>query len=153
MKKEDMVVGREYLNADKGDKNLYVYKRQGRVSSGHFEDEDGYLYQILYSRMTEAPEAKPEFEFDDEIEASDFEDFKEGVPARFLADSRHCSNYVDSRSQYNIVVLDEDGDICEYKYARKVKVDPMVEVMQAGICMYYKIPKSLMDKIIAGEFS
>ena len=93
--------------------------------------------------MTEAPEAptaNPEFQLDEEIEVSSWQDFSMNlVKGKF--------KHLDPDGYYWIV--DKDGKIRRAKFARKV--EPMVEIMQAGVCRYYKIPKSLMDKIIAGE--
>ena len=143
MNKEDMVVGKEYLNADKGDKNLYVYNRHGIGSAGQFEDKDGDLYHILYSRMTEAPAAKPEFELDDEIEIGFNSIFDDSI-ATFKGKFKH----LDPSGPYWIV--DKDGFMRCGDFARKV--EPMIRISEYGEMEYWEITQAHMDKIKAGEF-
>jgi hypothetical protein len=59
-----------------------------------------------------------DFKFDDEIETSDHENFKEWGPARFVADKRDSSNYINGRTNRHIIGIDKDGDVIVCKYAR-----------------------------------
>ena len=148
MNKEDMVVDKEYVHNDI-DGEVYVYKCHSGEGDlrGEFREKGGDLYGILYSCMTEAPEAKPEFEFDEPIEISGDDSFTEGViKGRF--------KYLDPWGDYWIA-RSSDAHMESSKFARKV--EPMVAVyfddlsgMMVKDCL---IPKSLMDKLLAGDFS
>ena len=147
MNKEGMVIGREYVHNDI-DGEVYVYKRHSgeRDLRGEFKEKGGDdLYGILYSCMTEAPQAKPEFEFDDEIEVSPVADFSFSWKGKF--------KHLDPSGPYWVV--DEDGHMRCGKFARKV--EPMITVyfddLSGMIVKDCLIPKSLADKIKAGDFN
>ena len=100
-----------------------------------------------------------EFKFDDEIEASDNEDFRGWRPVRFLADAKHCSNYVKGNgSKHLIAALNENGDVCVYKYARpaipRILIDGInypCSKMQAARIAEIKKELDVQYKIITGE--
>ena len=152
MKKEDMVVGREYLHCGTAFNERYVFVRHGSLGRGVFsEPVTGIDYVLTFSNMTEAPEAKPQFEFDDEIEIS----FNSGFADRsgtFKGKFKH----LDPSGPYWAV--DKDGFMRCGDFARKV--EPMVKVR---VCLaendfsytttVHEIRKSLADKLIAGDFN
>jgi hypothetical protein len=144
MKQEDMVVGREYLHSQ-GSAEVYVYEGSGSASYGHFGDKDGDRYEIMYSRMTEVPEAKPEFKFDEEIEVSEDASFTHGIiKGRF--------KYLDPEGDYWIAKNSNGAMWCAGDFARKV--EPMVRVkIYADDDSWWggHISKELADKIKAGE--
>ena len=99
------------------------------------------------------------FKFDDKIEASDNADFRGWRPVQFLADAKHCSNYVKGRgSDHMIACLDEGGSICVYKYARpaipRILIDginyPCSKMKAARIAEIKKELRAQYD-IIIGE--
>ena len=100
-----------------------------------------------------------EFKFDDEIEGSDYLDFKRWEPVRFLADKKCSSNYL-SEGPYSssIVGITKDGDACVYKYARpatpKILIDGIqysCTKMQAARIAEIKKELDVQYKIITGE--
>jgi len=142
MKQEDMVVGRDYLHSQ-GSSEVYVYEGSVGESHGHFGDKDGDRYEIMYSHMTEAPQAKPEFEFefDDEVEISfnsSFDDSSNTVKGKF--------KHLDPSGSYWVV--DEDGFMRCGDFARKV--EPMVTIY-GELGGSWEITQAHMDKIIAGD--
>tara|TARA_R110000796_G_scaffold233234_1_gene351735 strand:+ start:151 stop:462 length:312 start_codon:yes stop_codon:yes gene_type:complete len=100
-----------------------------------------------------------EFKFDDEIEASDNEDFRGWRPVRFLADAKHCSNYVNKGgSEKHIVALSLDGKAYACRYARpatpRILIDGInypCSKMQAARIAEIKKELDVQYKIITGE--
>ena len=149
-----MVVGREYLHCEAAFNERYVFvsHRRAHIERGTFSDPvSGNIYVFTFSNMTEAPQAKPEFEFDDEIEIS----FNSGFADRsgtFKGKFKH----LDPSGPYWAV--DKDGFMRCGDFARKV--EPMVKVR---VCLaendfsytttVHEIRKSLADKLIAGDFN
>jgi len=141
MKQEDMVVGREYVNELNDGRYFFTGYRnplEGNFRNFHFE------YVFPYFNMTEA---KPEFDIDDEIEVCIDNGF---VSAVFKGKFK----YFDPDGEYWIA-RDIEGHMVHAKFARKV--EPMVTVyfddlsgMMVKDCL---IPKSLADKIKAGDYS
>jgi hypothetical protein len=147
MNKEEMTIGKEYLNEDKGNKTLYVYERSG-TELGYFRDNKGHLYVIPYSCMTEAPTAKPEFAIDDEIEVSSRADFKINEP------TRGKFKYLDPDGDYWIA-KNSNGLMFYGKFARKVEPMVIVRVFDEALNGWRgrEVSKELADKIIAGDHS
>mgnify|MGYP003650380987 CR=1 FL=1 len=157
MNRKDMVVGREYLHCEAAFNMTYVFDSHVKTNKswGSFSAPvSGGTYVFIFSHMKEAPTAKPEFEFDEEIEVSNNADFSVYVTCRFLADMKDCSNYRKERGDYSIVAIDGDGAPDHFKFARKV--EPMVVIWLSesefsSTTTARKIRKSLADKIIAGD--
>tara|TARA_R110000851_G_scaffold67173_1_gene151469 strand:- start:24 stop:494 length:471 start_codon:yes stop_codon:yes gene_type:complete len=155
MKQEDMVVGREYLHANRGEHRytylLSVGPTRGPLS-GNFESSKEPLVShcFRYSKMTEAPQApqspesKPEFKIDDEIEVSSRADFKINKP------TRGKFKYLDPDGDYWIA-KNSNGLMFYGKFARKVA--PMVKISEFGEFDYWEITQAHMDKIKAGDFN
>ena len=98
-----------------------------------------------------------EFNFDDEIEASNTVDFKNYINCQFLADTRDCTNYVENVNG-SIVAIDKVGDVIVYKYARpaipRILIDGInypCSKMQAARIAEIKKELDVQYKIITGE--
>ena len=96
--------------------------------------------------------------FDDEIEVSNDADFKEWHLARFLADERDCSNYIEGVSGFAIATMDENGYVCFYRYARPATPRILIDginypctKMQAVRIAEIKKELEVQYKIITGE--
>ena len=145
MKKEEMVVGREYLHCEAIFNKRYVFVGHDITGRGTFsEPVSGIDYVFTLSNTTEA---KPEFQLDDEIEIS--------CRADFTFDSEKGKfKYLDPDGDYWIA-KNSDGSMMCAEFARKV--EPMVKVYfeaSHGFSLEESlIPKELADKIIAGDFN
>ena len=99
-----------------------------------------------------------EFKFDDEIEGSDYADFKRWESVRFLADVKDSRNYEKVEHDYFIVAIDNDGDVVGFRYARpatpKILIDGIqysCTKMQAARIAEIKKELEVQHKIITGE--
>ena len=148
-----MVVNRKYLHHKSVFDKTYVFKSVISTTSGQFKDPIGNLsYDFAFSSMSEAPEAKlkakPEFKIDNEIEVS-FNSSFDDRSGTFKGKFKH----LDPSGSYWVV--DKDGFMRCGDFARKV--EPMVVIYdreeELKPTRSHTIPKSLMDKIIAGDFN
>ena len=93
-----------------------------------------------------------EFELDEQIEASDYADFRDAEIVYFIADLRDSSK--EYLGEYPIRILNNNGGQDGFSYARKIGA--LIELAFVADDGYfeverYHVPKELRDKIKAGE--
>ena len=145
MKKEEMVIGKEYLHCDPDSNRPYVFVSHHKTNKrwGNFSDPvSGIDYVLIFSHMTEAPQAKPEFNINDDIEISFNSSFDDPTKGKF--------KYLDPQGDY-WMAQNSNGEMMFGGFARKF--EPMIRISEYGELDYWEITQAHMDKIKAGDFN
>ena len=93
-----------------------------------------------------------EFELDEEIEVSDYDDFPKDATYKryFLVDVNESKHRKSNETPYSrFRTINDRGEVSAYDFARKI--EPKVLVSIGGCRGTHYISKTLADKIIAGE--
>ena len=88
------------------------------------------LFFDLAQMVSVDPDVEVEFEFDEQIEVSDYSNFKGCKVGRFLFDAGDSTDFAECSNKYHVSLIGAIGQpyIEEFKFARKIEDKPKVNI-------------------------
>ena len=93
-----------------------------------------------------------EFNFNDEIEGSNYADFTGFVPCRFLADIKNCSNYVAQHGECSITALTQAGQVVFFRYARPATPKILIDGIQYSCTVMQAVRIAAIKKELRSQY-
>jgi hypothetical protein len=139
MNKDKFIVGDDYVYIGSCDPCTFL-GHAWFTEKGMFRNPLGEQRYYKYEDMTPCTRPKVEFELDEEIEVSSYEDFSFAFKVTFKHQNPNDGLY------YGV---DKNGYMFERPFARKI--EEKVAIIILGCPYNYEIPTELADKIKRGD--